>query len=78
VKYLKSHAQVLLDRTGAPDNLWFLAQDYLSHVHNLSANRQLNWKIPEQVSRGAPDIFHILMLYWFEPVLYLDPVSKFQ
>jgi hypothetical protein len=25
VKYLKSHAQVLLDRTGAPDNLWFLA-----------------------------------------------------
>jgi hypothetical protein len=27
VKYLKSHSQVLLDRTGAPDNLWFLAQD---------------------------------------------------
>jgi hypothetical protein len=25
VEYLKSHAQVLLDRTGAPDNLWFLA-----------------------------------------------------
>jgi hypothetical protein len=25
-KYLKSHAQVLLDRTGAPDTLWFLAQ----------------------------------------------------
>jgi hypothetical protein len=23
------------------------------------------------------DISHILMLYWFEPVLYLDPVSKF-
>jgi hypothetical protein len=42
VKYLRSHAQVLLDRTGEPDNLWFLAQDYLAHVHNLSANRQLN------------------------------------
>jgi hypothetical protein len=27
VKYLNSHAQVLLDRTGAPDNLWLLAQD---------------------------------------------------
>jgi hypothetical protein len=62
VNYFKSHAQVLLDRTGAPDNLWFLAQDYLSHVNNLSANRQLNWKIPEQVSRGGtPDISHILM-----------------
>jgi hypothetical protein len=85
VKYLKSHAQVLLDRTGATDNLWFLAQDYLSHVHNLSSNRsncancQLNWKIPEQVSRGRkPDISHILIVYWFVPVLYLDPVSKFQ
>jgi hypothetical protein len=46
VMYLKSNAQVLLDRTGTPDNLWFLAQDYLSHVRNLSANSQLNWKIP--------------------------------
>jgi hypothetical protein len=27
VMYLKSNTQVLLDRTGAPDNLWFLAQD---------------------------------------------------
>jgi hypothetical protein len=70
---------MLLNRTGAPDNLWFLAQDYLSHVHYLSANRQFNWKIPEQVPRGGtPDISHILMFYWFEPLLYLDPVSKFQ
>jgi hypothetical protein len=47
-------------------------------------------EIPEQVSgrggkpgikgkeRGTPDIFHTLMFYWFEPVLYLDPVSKFR
>jgi hypothetical protein len=27
VKYLKSHAQSLLDRTGAPNSVWFLAQD---------------------------------------------------
>jgi hypothetical protein len=74
-----AHAQVLLGRTGAPDNLWFLAQDYLTHVYNLSPNRQLNWKIPEQISRVGvtPDISHILMFYWFEPVLYLNTVSKF-
>jgi hypothetical protein len=52
IKYLKTHTQGLLDRTGAPDNLCFLAQDYLSHFYNLSANLQLNWKISEQVSRG--------------------------
>jgi hypothetical protein len=59
VKYLKSHAQVLLDRTGAPDNLWFLAQDYASHIHNPSANRQLNWKISEQISRGGHQTYPI-------------------
>jgi hypothetical protein len=42
-KYLKSHAQVLLDRTGAPDSMWFLAQNSIAHVRNLSANRQINW-----------------------------------
>jgi hypothetical protein len=72
VKYLKSHAQVLLDRTGAADSMWFLAQDYSAHIHKRSANVQINWKIPEQVSKGGgtPDISHILMIYWFEPVLY--------
>jgi hypothetical protein len=79
VKYLMSHAQVLLDRTGAPDNLWFVTQDYLAHVQYQGAHRQLNWKIPEQVSSGGSlDISHILMFYWFEPVMYLDPGSKFQ
>jgi hypothetical protein len=40
-------------------------------------NRQIDWTIPEQVSEGGiPDIFHILICYWFKPVLYLDPVSK--
>jgi hypothetical protein len=77
VKYLKSHVQVLLNRTGAPDNLWFLAQDYLAHVHKQSADRYLNWKIPKQVSEGEGKS-HILMFYiyyWFKPVLYLDSVS---
>jgi hypothetical protein len=62
VKDLKSHGQVLLDRVGAPDNLWFLAKEYLSNVDNLSENLQLNWKIPEQISRG--DTRHIVLLVW--------------
>jgi hypothetical protein len=33
-------------------SMWFLVQDYLEHVHNLSANGQIDWKIPEQVSKG--------------------------
>jgi hypothetical protein len=37
-KNLKSHAQILMYRTDASDNLWFLAQDYVTHVYNLSAS----------------------------------------
>jgi hypothetical protein len=41
-------------------------------------NRWIDWNILEQVSNeGTSDISHILMFYWFEPVLYLDPVSEF-
>jgi hypothetical protein len=57
---LKSHAQALLDRTGSPDALWFLAQDYLAHVHYQRANRQINWKIPEKVSSGETRHFPYL------------------
>jgi hypothetical protein len=58
--------------------MWFLAQDYLAHVHKLSANRQINWQIPQQLSKGGTsDISHILMFYWFEPVLNLEPIAKF-
>jgi hypothetical protein len=41
-KCWKSHAQVLMDRTCATNTLWFLAQDYFLHVHNLSVNRHIN------------------------------------
>jgi hypothetical protein len=58
--------------------MWFLAQDYLAHVHNLSVSHHINWNIPEQATKGAtPDISNILMFYSFEAVLYLDSVSKF-
>jgi hypothetical protein len=30
------------------------------------------------MGREEPDISHIVMYYWFESLLYLDPVSKFQ
>jgi hypothetical protein len=79
IQFSKSHDQVLLDRTGTPDNLWFLAQDYLAHAHNLSTNLYFNWKYQNRYQRGGtPDISHIIMFYWFEPEQYLDSVSEFQ
>ena len=78
VKVLKSHAQVLMDRQNAPPETWFLAQSYLADIHNVCAHPLLQWNTPDQVAGGdTPDISHILMFYWFEPVLYLDPTASF-
>jgi hypothetical protein len=59
VKYLKSHAQVMLDRTGAPDNLWFLVQDYLAHVHNLVHIVKLTRKYQNRYRGGEGYTRHI-------------------
>ena len=67
-----------MDRTNAPAEMWFLAQQYLADVHNVCAHPLLQWNTPDQVAGGdTPDISHILMFYWFEPVLYLDPAISF-
>jgi hypothetical protein len=74
VKYLQTHAQVLLDSTGSPDNLWFPAKDFLTYVHNLSANlQQQNIKTGMKRGKAWHQTYPISWyFYWFEPVLYLD------
>jgi hypothetical protein len=58
--------------------MWFLVQKYVANVLNVLANCQIDWEISEQVSKGEEQgISHILIIYWFAPILYLDPVSKF-
>jgi hypothetical protein len=49
-----------------------------AHVHNVVQIFNSTGKYQNRYQGGAPDISHILMFYWFESVLYLDPVSKFQ
>ena len=78
VKYLKDHAEILMNRTNSPENTWFLCHQYLAKLHNMCANPSINYKIPHQMARGeTPDISHLLLFYWFQPVLYLDPEATF-
>jgi hypothetical protein len=43
-------------------------------VQIVNSTGKYQYRYPEG---GTSDISHILMFYWFEPALYLDPVSKF-
>ncbi len=74
VRFLKSHAEVLANRTGSPDYLWFCLHSYICQVHECMAQEQLHWRTPIEVSgEGTPDISHILAFQWYEPVYYYDP-----
>eukprot|EP00978_Attheya_sp_CCMP212_P003903 scaffold8338_cov47-Attheya_sp.AAC.1 len=48
IKWLKQHAQVLMDRVNAPPDVWLQTCTYLADIHNISANDGINDKIPLQ------------------------------
>src|SRR5687767_10593842 len=74
----KHLANTLLDRTGAPPSLWFLALTYACMVLNLTANASIGYSIPMQVLTGVtPDISSILQFNWYEPVYFKTEESHF-
>jgi hypothetical protein len=78
VKFIKDHSQVLLDRTGAPENCWLLACEYITDVHNLCADESLNYQIPRELRHGGlQDISAFLEYRFYEPILYLDSDTSF-
>ena len=74
IKYLKEHVHILLDRTGAPDNAWFHAAQYLATVHSVLSNPNLpDQMTPRQCPTGVtPDISPWLQFTFWQPILYLD------
>ena len=42
VRFLKAHTEVLMNRSGLPDNIYFLCHKYICAVHECCANGHLN------------------------------------
>ena len=71
-------ANIMLDRTGAPPSLWFLALSYVCMILNHTANASIKHAIPMQVLTGVtPDISSLLQFDWYEPVYYKMEESHF-
>src|SRR6478609_2890816 len=74
----KRLANTLLDRTGAPPSLWFLALTYVCLILYHTANASIGNAIPMQVlTRSTPDISTILQFDFYEPVYYKMEESHF-
>jgi hypothetical protein len=77
VEYLKSHAQIMMDGTGAPGTCGFYHK-IAFYIFKTYAPNLRSTKKTGKISRGGGvNRTHLLMFYWIEPVLYLDLVSPF-
>src|SRR5210317_1955748 len=75
---IKKLANRILDRTGAPNNMWLLALQYASFVYNHSAVKSLNWKTPISVLTGiTPDISVLLRFAFYELVYFKNDEPSF-
>src|SRR5688500_15298289 len=53
IRYIKSQVSVLLDRTGAPDSIWFMAAQYVVDIRNIcSDSGLLDEMTPLQFQQG--------------------------
>ena len=74
IRYLKGQVHILLDLTGAPDSLWYMATQYVADIHNICSDSSLpNEMTPIQYQKGiTPDISAYLQFTFWQPILYLD------
>ena len=69
---IKAQVNLLLKRTRAPANTWFLALQYVCYILNRIATPSLNWRTPLEVLDGeTPDISPILQYCFWDAVYYL-------
>ena len=70
--YLKGQVHVLLDRTGAPDSVWYMAAHYVADKQNICSDPNLpNEMTPLQYQQGVtPDISVYLQFTFWQPILY--------
>jgi len=48
IKYLKQNSHILCQCTGAPEETWLHACQYLADVHNITSDEILSWITPWQ------------------------------
>ena len=78
VKWLKSHAQVVMNISGAPEYAWADCMLWIADVHNVVANDSLNLRTPYETRHGStPDISAYILFTFWEKILYYDSEQSF-
>ena len=71
IRTLKQYTNRVLDRSGAPANLWLLACEYVTLLLNLTACEAIGFVVPLQKLTGqTQDVSALLQFHFYEPVYY--------
>src|SRR5687768_11416230 len=75
---IKRLTNTLLDRTGAPPSLWFLAMSYVCCILNHTVNASIGYAVPLTLLTGiTQDISPLLQFEWYEPIYYREEEVEF-
>ena len=72
-RWLKHHAQTVMNITGLPDYVWPDCLTWIADVHNFTANEALGNRTPYEKRHGpTPDISAYILFTFWQQILYLD------
>ncbi len=73
IQEIKKTANTVMDRSGAPGCLWYLATVYAAYLRNRITRTRLGYKTPIEASIGeTPDISALLHFHFYQPVFYYE------
>ena len=77
-KNMKEWVNNLLNRSGAPPELWLLALQCVCFLRNHLAHKSLGWRTPTEWLFGfTPDTSVLLQFIFYEPVYYKRRAASF-
>ena len=67
-----------MNASGAPPNLWVDCLEWISQIHNLTANEGLANRTPYEKRHGStPDISAYILFTFWEKILYLETANSY-
>ena len=74
IQEYKKFINLIMDRTGTPNEYWMYAAEYVVYLLNHMSVKKLKWKTPIEAAFGyTPDISALLQFSFWENVYYYDP-----
>ena len=72
---VKKTVLTIMDRVGAPEELWHLCMQYMTYLLNRMAYPLLKNRTPIEVVTGQqPDVSALMRHHFYEPILYYDKI----